>query len=187
MIYRSLCWSSHISTIVAKATKTLNFLKRNLSNCSRKVKKLAYLTMVRPLMEYASAVWDPYYNSKIQLEKVCRAAQWIYNDYSRFSSVSAMVSKLSWPFLETHRKISRLQVLHKALYHQLAISIPLTINESNQIIPPITMPSSSTRSYQNSYFSRTIKEWNTLPLNIIDTSDSDLFTSLLQSHYCTSL
>ena len=71
LINRSLSWSSHTSTIVTKATKTLNFLKRNLSNCSRKVKELAYLTMVRPQMEYASAVWDPYYDSQIQqLEKV---------------------------------------------------------------------------------------------------------------------
>ena len=50
-------------------------------------------------MEYASAVWDPYYNSQIQqLEKVQRrAARWIYNDYSRFSSVSAMLNEF-YPF-----------------------------------------------------------------------------------------
>ena len=36
--------------------------------------------MVRPQMEYTSAVWDPCYNSQIQqLEKVQRrAARWIY-------------------------------------------------------------------------------------------------------------
>ena len=133
LINKSLSWSSHISTIAAKATKTLNFLKRNLSSCSQRVKKSAYITMVRPQMEYASAVWDPYYNSQIQqLEKVQhRAARWIYNDYSRFSSVSAMLNELSQPSLETRRKISRLQVLHKALHHQLAICILLTINERN--------------------------------------------------------
>ena len=62
-------------------------------------------------MEYASAVWDPYYNSQIQqLEKVQRReARWIYNDYSSFSSVSAMLNELSLPSLETRRKISRLQ------------------------------------------------------------------------------
>ena len=59
------------TAIVSKATRTLNFLKHNLSNCSREVKESAYLTMVRPQMEYASAVWDPYYNSHIQqLEKI---------------------------------------------------------------------------------------------------------------------
>jgi len=42
--------------IVAKASKTLNFLKRNLSNTSRQIKESAYLTMVRPQLEYASDV-----------------------------------------------------------------------------------------------------------------------------------
>jgi len=87
MLNKTLSWSSHISAISSKTTRTLNFLKRNLSDCSRKDKESAYLTMVRPLMEYASAVWDPHLNSLIQLlEKVQRcAARWIFNDYSRFS------------------------------------------------------------------------------------------------------
>ena len=193
LINKLLSWSSHISTIAAKATKTLNFLKRNLSSCSQRVKKSAYITMVRPQMEYASAVWDPYYNSQIQqLEKVQRrAARWIYNDYSRFSSVSAMLNELSLPSLETRRKISRLQVLHKALHHQLAICIPSyylpSTRETRSYHPlHLIIPSSSTRSYQSSYFSRTVKEWNTLPVNIIETSDPDSFTSLLQSYYHTS-
>jgi len=94
MLNKSLSWSSHILTISSKATRTLNFLKRCLSNCSRKVKESTYLTMVRPQMEYASALWDPHHNSLIQqLEKVQRrAARWIFNDYSRFSSVSAMLN-----------------------------------------------------------------------------------------------
>jgi len=46
-------------TISSKATRTLNCLKRNL----RKVKESAHLIMVRPQMEYSSAVWDPYHNS----------------------------------------------------------------------------------------------------------------------------
>ena len=127
MLNRSLSWSTQISTIVSKVTRSLNFLKRNLSNCSREVKESAYLTMVRPQMEFASAVWDPYYNSHIQqLEKVQQhAAWWIYNDYSRISSVSAMVSEsVSWTSFEIRHKISRLQILHKVLNHQLAISIP---------------------------------------------------------------
>ena len=126
MLNKSLSWSSHISTISSKATRTLNFLKRNLSNCSRKVKESAYLTMVRPQMEYASAVWHAQHNSLIQqLEKVQRrAARWIFNDYSIFSSVSAMLIELSWLSLQTRHKISRLQILHKILNHQLDIFIP---------------------------------------------------------------
>ena len=58
-----LSWSSHINNIVIRATKTLNFLRHNLytiNKCSREVKASAYIPVVRPLMEYASIVWDPY-------------------------------------------------------------------------------------------------------------------------------
>jgi len=48
-------------------------------------------------MEYATAVWDPYYQSDIQhLEKVQRrAARWVFNDYSTYSSVTDMLQQLS--------------------------------------------------------------------------------------------
>ena len=61
LIHKSLSWSPHISNVVNKASRTLNFLKRNLNKCSKQVKESAYLTMVRPQLEYASAVWDPYH------------------------------------------------------------------------------------------------------------------------------
>ena len=60
LIHKSLSWSPHISNVVKKASRTLNFLKRNLNKSSRQVKESAYLTMVRLQLEYASAVWDPY-------------------------------------------------------------------------------------------------------------------------------
>ena len=35
-------------------------LKRNLYFCLQDVKEAAYKTMVRPILEYGSSVWDPY-------------------------------------------------------------------------------------------------------------------------------
>ena len=51
VIHKSLSWSPHISNVVNKASRTLNFLKRNLNKCSKQVKESAYLTMVRPQLE----------------------------------------------------------------------------------------------------------------------------------------
>ena len=53
-IHKHLSWTPHITGVVAKASRTLNFLKCNLSNTSRQVKESAYLMMVRPQLEYAS-------------------------------------------------------------------------------------------------------------------------------------
>ena len=68
--------------IVTTVSRTLKFIKCNLSKCSSQVKESAYLTMVRPQLEYASDVWDPHYVGDImELEKVqWRAAgvEWLW-------------------------------------------------------------------------------------------------------------
>jgi len=64
-----------------KDKKTPKFSK---TNCSTEAKPAAYLSMVRPIMEHAAAVWDPHYvEDTKKLEKVqCRAARWVLlNDY----------------------------------------------------------------------------------------------------------
>ena len=80
----TLSWSSHIDNIVSRATKTLNFIRCNLYKCSREVKTSAYISIVCPLMEYASIVWDPYQITYINsLEGIQRrTARWATSDYS---------------------------------------------------------------------------------------------------------
>ena len=64
-------WSPHINNLAVKASKVLNFIKCNLSNCSSETKASAYLSLVHPIIEYASFVWDPREDVNIQaLEKV---------------------------------------------------------------------------------------------------------------------
>ena len=47
----------------------LGFLQRNLRQCSLSIKSLAYLTYVRPILEYASTVWAPYAKTHIMTRK----------------------------------------------------------------------------------------------------------------------
>jgi hypothetical protein len=66
-----LNWKKHISNTTCKANRTLGFLRRNLGRCSMEVKQQAYTTLIRPQMEYASSVWDPYRQYQIkELEMV---------------------------------------------------------------------------------------------------------------------
>ena len=103
-------WSHHITNISNKASEVLNFLRRNLYRRSNDVKAAAYLAIVRPLMEYASAVWDPHLNVYINmLEKIQkRAPRWVTGCYDRYSSVTTMLASLQWPTLAQRRKIARL-------------------------------------------------------------------------------
>ena len=97
----NMSFSPHIQKISAKATRMLNFLRRNLYNCSKEIKSRAYLTLVHPILEYASPVWDPHLvKDRDQIEKVQQAAaRWVSSDYcwSSQSSVSSMLNLLNWP------------------------------------------------------------------------------------------
>ena len=55
-----LKWDQHINNICDRANRTIGFLRRNLDIGATSIKESAYFTLVRPLVEYASIVWDPY-------------------------------------------------------------------------------------------------------------------------------
>ena len=75
-----LGWEPHIN----KANKVLGFLRRNIGKCPQDIKEKAYLTRVRPHLEYSSAVWDPHRKHINSIEMVQRrAARFATSTYSR--------------------------------------------------------------------------------------------------------
>ena len=91
-IASNLTWNSHVNKVVAKANRTLGFIKRNLYSCSKNVKNLAHKTLVRPTMEYCGSVWDPSTKELTQkLESVQnRCARFVIGNNKRGSSVTEM-------------------------------------------------------------------------------------------------
>ena len=83
-ITQDLNWNHHINEITGKANRTLGFVKRNVKTKNEAVKELAYKTLVRPQVEYASSVWNPHTKQNIsKIEMVQRrAARWVKNNYS---------------------------------------------------------------------------------------------------------
>ena len=70
-ISKDLSWNSHIQQTTAKATRSVGFLRRKPTRMPSDVKAQAYTTLVRPVLEYASSVWDPYTIQQINaLERV---------------------------------------------------------------------------------------------------------------------
>ena len=82
-ITNDLKWNTHISNICTKANRTLGFLRRTLFSWPQNVKEAAYKSMVRPILEYRSSVWDPHPNKlQEELEKVQnRAARFVTRNY----------------------------------------------------------------------------------------------------------
>ena len=114
-------WNTHINNTCAKANRTLGFLRRNLRIGSESIKATAIKALVRPLLEYASSVWDPHQKQQIdQIEAIQRrAARFCLNRYRRTASVSEMLEHLKWHSLKDRRKSARLGMFYK-IHHGLA-------------------------------------------------------------------
>ena len=92
-----LGWETHINKITSKANRTLGFLRRNIYKCPQGIKVQAYKALVRPHLEYASAVWDPYRQKHINsIEMVQRrACRFVTSNYSREpGTITHIVKKL---------------------------------------------------------------------------------------------
>ena len=102
LLNSTLSWNAHITNITNRATRMLNFIKRNLGKCTNKVKSKAYTSLVRPILEYATQVWDPHQKSLIyKIEMIQRrAARRVFSNYDFHSSVSSMLKDPNWSTLE---------------------------------------------------------------------------------------
>ena len=123
---KDLSWNTHINNITRTTNKTLGFVKRNVVTKNKDIKTMAYNSLVRPQVEYASVVWSPYTKDNInKFEKVQRrAARWVSNDYSSYSSVTDMLSNLGWRSLENRRTDMPLALFYKIVYGLVAITLP---------------------------------------------------------------
>ena len=156
--------------------RVLGILQRNRSSCDRSVKERSYLSLVRPVVEYATVAWSPHTKKGIDgIESVqCRAARFVNNGYSRHSSVSSMLTDLNWPSLQSRRRMCDLCMFYKIHRGQVNISVPYELTS----VPAygrtrkshdfkIGLPSSSFDAYKHSFYVRSIPAWNTLPADVI--------------------
>ena len=63
------------------------------------------MSLVRPILEYSSIVWDPYSKQTVnELEMVQRrAARFVVGNYSYHASPTAMIKELGWQSLVERR------------------------------------------------------------------------------------
>ena len=174
-ITRDLSWAKHINKITTKSNNSLKFIKRNIQTNNPKLKEATYKTFVRPLVEYAAAVWDPWqkkYIDKIEMTQHM-AIRYIFNDYSSTSSVSNMLSKLNLPTLEKRRQISSLTMFYKIKYQLVNIKFPSNIQPS--LKSRYSFPHSRINAHRHSFFPRTAKLWNNLSPDICNSPDHGSF------------
>ena len=178
----SLTWNSHIDRITGSANRTLGFVRRNIKTRMSKVRETAYNTLVRPQLEYASAVWDPHNKNRIsQIEQVQRrAARWTVSNFDRKASVTEIVQDLGWRTLDQRRADARLCLFFKILHGLVAVPLPDYIQHSTRISRychsmTFRQVSTSTDYYKYSFFPLAIVQWKALPQSVACLQNLEVF------------
>ena len=184
----TLSFNAHIDSITNKANRTLGFLRRNLHNCTPDIKHVAYNTLVRPTLEYCSAVWDPYTSdNRYKLEQInTRAARFITHNYTQTPGITSRLKKQrNMDLLETRRQRHRLTIMYKItnnlidIQEQEYLQAAHTLITRNSHNKKFITYQTKVDTYKYSYFPRTICEWNRLPPDTINAPTLDTFTNKL--------
>lgn len=110
--------NKHIDYVTNKASGVLNFIKRNFKTAPVSLKEALYTTNVRPILEYACAIWDPHFHNLIyKVERIQnRAARFVTSNYDFRLSITNLKSLLNWSLLRQRRKFLRLKLFY-AIYN----------------------------------------------------------------------
>ena len=149
-----------------------------------------YLSLVRPHLEYSCEVWSPSTKElKHRLEMVQRhAARFVKNDYRQTASVTAMLKELNWDTLESRRTRFQLKYVHKMLSNQVALN-PSDYFEKNTYSSlrnshskKLTLKFARVDVVKNSFFYSIVPLWNSLPPNVTEQANSDVFFDLCKTY-----
>ena len=179
-IHQKLSWNTHIGQVCQKANSTRAFLQRNIAKCPSNTKALCYTTLVRPIMEYGSIIWDPHTANNIgKLEMVQRkSAGFVMGDYRTTSSVTAMMTELHWQTLQERRALAKAVMMYRIVNNLVDIPtthlIPaaVTIRGHSQ---KFLVPYARTSTYRQSFFPDSIRTWNSLSQQAISSESLDAF------------
>ena len=171
-ITTDMSWSTHITNICSKTRKFIGLMYRQFHLCKPETALKLYNAFIRPHMEYASIMWDPYHCKDIQmLENTQKfALRTCFKDWS--SQYTDLLEHASLPSLASHRKQAKLchpvfKITHGLTDCQCAPVIfkrPLynTRQFSNLSLQDISV---NTSQFLYSFYPHSIFLWNSLPLN----------------------
>ncbi len=169
-------WDKHVNEVVNKGKRILYVVKKVLSKAKPNVKNLAYFSLIRPVMEYASAVWDPSHVGLINSVEVIQrmAARFCTNRYGRLDSVTDMIEDLGWTSLSSRRYANRLS-LFSAVYARKDGFSDLSdqLHQANYYArkdhkAKVAEIKCNKNIGHYSFLPRCVREWNTLPSDFVE-------------------
>ena len=134
-------------------------------------------------------VWSPHIQAHKNLLEMAqrKAARFVFNSYSRNTSVTALLERLNWHSLEDRRDCAKVTMFYKILNDIVSVNFAQYLQPSssitrghNQRFIPICARSNT---YHHSFLPSVIRMWNALPSELVSADNIEDFKSKL--HICT--
>jgi len=159
-----LSWAAEINYAVKKAWKALHFTMRILKRGNSNTKSLAYMSLVRPILEYGAVCWDPFREGHISaLDRVQKKA----------AKFAHHTNNPKWETLASRRKLSRICGLFKAYSGESAwkaigdrLERPHYLSRVDHE-RKIRSRRQRTDIGKYSFVNKTIQQWNQLPAEVL--------------------
>jgi len=170
ILLSDLSWADQdnyqVNCTVKKAWKALHFTMRILKKGNSNTKSLAYMSLVRPILEYGTVCWDPYREGQIsELDRVQK----------KVAKFAHHTSSLNWETLVLRRKLSRICALFKAYSGDRAwkaigdrLQWPHYLSRLDHE-QKIRSRRQRTDIGKYSFVNRIIQHWNQLPAEVLGT------------------
>ena len=179
-----LCFNEYIAEIVARAFQRVNLLFRSFISGNVLILTKAYITYVRPLLEYCTYLWSPYQHYLI--EKIERVQRY-------FSRIVLFRSNLPYYTRLDVLKLETLEMRRIKFDFKLCYKIINGLCDLNFDKLFTFAPSAATRDHNfklikphcknnwllNFYSSRVVSYWNSLPPNVVNASPFAIFVKKL--------
>jgi hypothetical protein len=192
---KDLNFSLHINSIVKSAHARANLILRCFISNDIDCLSRAFVTYVRPLLEYCSPLWSPSTVTAInQIEAVQRRfSKRLPGLYQ--SSYFTRLAVLGWTTLETRRIHTDLVLCFKIVHGLIATKANSIFNVSSSSIATrghkfkLSVQHSNSNVRHNFFTVRIVPIWNDLPVHVVEASSVAVFKNFIIScdfsKYCT--
>jgi hypothetical protein len=183
-------WTTHIDYCVKKARKKLGLIRRQSQKLSKKQRVDLYKTMIRPVLEYGSALFDNCSTGdSLKLENCQRTAALICSGAMRRTESTLLLNLLGWESLSDRRKVSKMALFFKIIHNQTAPYLlrNLTFTDSQtyrlRTSDSIKLPRCRLTTYRKSFFPACISIWNKLPKTTTNASNIASFKNEIKNYF----
>ena len=158
-----LNWTDHVKYALRKARKVLHFITSILKKGNNNTKRLAYMTLGRPILDYGAVCWDPYREGQVSA----------LNQVQKRVAEFANINKSDWETMSQRRLIVRICALFKvctgrqawkAIGNRLLKPCYLRRGDHNR---KIRTRKQRTDVGKFSFVNRIVKSWNQLPASLL--------------------